>query len=180
MSVLSLADAKAYLRLTGDTYDAELQATIDSAEATIARRVGPLAVAEVEERIPTDGCEFVLSRGPYVSLTTVLGVYPLETVDPDDLHVDSESLVVSYADGYTSFLSDAYDVTYQAGYDDLPVDLMNGIKELVRHRWRPQRGGVNMPGTAADEDPVEYYDGLPASVHNLICDYIVDDSLGFA
>lgn len=178
MSVLLLADAKSYLRITGDADDAELQATIDSAESTIADKVGPLAVASVTERVSTDGCALVLSRAPYVALTAVSGVYPVETVDVDDLRVDAQ--VVSYADGFTEFVGSLYDVTYDIGYEDLPADLLNGVKELVRHRWRPQRGGVNRPGTAADSDEVTYRGNLPRPVYELIEDYLVDDDLGFA
>lgn len=178
MSVLLLADAKTYLRINGDDDDAELQATIDSAEATIADKVGPLSVVSVSERVESDGCTLVLSRAPYVALTTVSGVYPAEMLTVGDLRVDAQ--VVSYANGYTGFTGRYYDVTYTVGYATVPADLLSGVKELVRHRWRPQRGGVNRPGTAADADEITYRGNLPRPVYELIEDYLIDDDLGFA
>ena len=70
MSVLSLAEAKSYLRIVRSDDDVELQATIDSAEATVADRVGPLEVVEVTERVQAHSEGFVLSLGPFVSSRT--------------------------------------------------------------------------------------------------------------
>lgn len=180
MSALDLADAKLYLRIDGTEDDVELQATIDSAEATIAERVGPLTASSITERVDSDGETLVLSTFPVLAITSVEAVGNGESIDPDDLYVDEEAGILSYADGVTAFRGRRYLVSYQAGFDQLPADLRNGVKELVRHRWLPQRGGLTRPGTAADSGDDETIDNLPATVYHLIEDYIIDDEQGFA
>lgn len=171
MSVLLLADAKNFLRITGDSNDVELQATIDSAESTIADLVGPLVADEVTERVETDG-ETLALQWPVVTITSVEGVLPVETIDPDDLRL--EDGILSYADGIQCFVSRFYDVTYTAGYDELPPEIVSGIKQLVKTLWRDQRGGVNMPGTASDEELDE------AMRWRRTIDRYVVDEMGFA
>lgn len=178
MSVVLLAEVKQYMRMAAAAgpNDDELQKTIDAAEVKIAGRCGPLAATPCTDRVPTDGYSLALETAPVISLTTVAGVNPAQTVLLTDLRLETAYGLITYADGIGRFVSLYYDVAYSAGYAALPSDLRSGIKELVRHLWQPQRGG-GKPGTgsdfAADED--EVIDDLPASVFHLVKPYLIDE-----
>lgn len=148
MSVLSLADAKRHLNIDVDTYDTELQATIDSAEQIIADRCGPLAPTAVTDRVSiSGGYSFTLRTTPVISLTTATSVFGTSTADASQLFV-SPSGVVTWRDGISRFYWGEYDVVYQAGRATVPPALLFAVKEMVRHLWTTQQGGGSRPGTA--------------------------------
>lgn len=136
MSALLLADAKTHLDITVSTFDAELQAIIDSAEATLAARVGPLVSTAVTRRIPGGGA-LVLPVTPVVSLTTVTP-YQGTALNVATLFVDQITGLVT-ANNLTGFPALYYDVVYQAGRATCPSDLLFADKELVRHLWQTHR-----------------------------------------
>jgi hypothetical protein len=137
VSVLLLADAKAYLNIAGATQDAELQTFIDAAEAVIGRHVGPLAAMAVTERVYANGA-LVLSTVPAISLTSVTPVGGT-ALSLADLYLSPAAGVVSYNSGAPIGWG-AYTVAYSAGRSTVPADLLLAVKELVRHLWESQRG----------------------------------------
>lgn len=164
MSVLLLADAKTHLNITVTTYDVELQSKIDSAEAVIARRCGPLSSVATTSRVRGGGDALLLTTSPAVSLTSVTPVGG-SALTLTDLYLDTVAAVVTYDLGGT-FGSGAYTVVYQAGRATVPLDLMEGIKELLRHLWsNSQRGGARRGG-ADMVNPATYL--LPYEVQSLI------------
>jgi hypothetical protein len=168
MSVLLLADAKAYLNITSSTTDAELQVFIDDAEAVIGARCGALAAASRTSRVAGDGdLSLLLPTCPVVSLTSIT---PSEgaAVVLGDLHLNGDSGVITRNDG-TGFASRYYDVTYMAGRASVPPDLLLAVKELVRHLWDPQRGAGVRPGSRPDVPSPSYM--LPYRVLELIAAY---------
>lgn len=174
MSALTLAQAKSYLKITSvdAARDIELQAAIDSAESSLSDELGPLASTPVTSRVTIFGYGDVLILPviPVISLTSVTGVLSGVAITPlTDLHLDCDHGLVTYNDGLRLFWEYRYDVVYSAGYATVPADLLNGIKELVRDRWAPQRGGAGKPGTGADKapDPADA-DDFPDSVMRLI------------
>lgn len=154
MSALELGDAKAHLKLTGDSSvdDAYLQAVIDAAEAAIAKRTGPLEPTARTHRI-SGGCHaLVLPALPVLSLTSVTPINGA-ALTLGDLYLNTEAGIVTYVYGgwFTAF---AYDVVYQTGRSTVPDDLLYGVKELVRHMWGPQRGAIQRsPATPPDAGP---------------------------
>jgi len=173
MSALSLDDAKAYLRLPLDSSDddAKLQGFIDSAESTLAKRVGPLEPTTVTRRI-SGGSALVLPVMPVISLTSITPINAA-ALTLSDYYLNTESGVVTHIwGGY--FPSIAYDVVYQAGRTTLDDDLVLAIQVLVEHLWTPQRGVMVRGG--GDTAPAPGY-LLPNRVLELISPY---QSLGFA
>lgn len=157
MSVLDLEAAKDWLNITVDTYDEKVQAVIDSAVAAIGRKVGPLEVAEFTSRVRGGSCALVLPVLPVVEITEATGS-DSSTVDPDTLVVSAVSGVVEYATTGL-FSARSYTVEYTAGWGvtdeedgwDGPDDLLQAVREMVRHLWEPQRGSGVRPGaTPAD------------------------------
>jgi hypothetical protein len=150
MSTLLLADAKTYLNITTTTSDAELQSFIDAAEGALVKRCGPLSSVTITERVNGGGEVLLLSKFPAISLTSVTPVNG-SAMDLTKLYLIADAAVVEYADGAGCFVSNRYDVTYQAGRTTVPPDLLQADKEIVRHLWDTQRGGSKRPGVGADD-----------------------------
>jgi len=147
-SVLDLASAKAYLNITAGTFDAELQAVIDAAEAALAQHVGALQPTALTDRVEGGDVALVLPTAPVVGLTSVTGVSG-STVTIGDLYVNQGAGVVTYNSGI-SFAERYYTVVYNAGRATCPDDLLLAVKELVRHIWETQRGS-GRPGSRSSE-----------------------------
>lgn len=174
MSVLLLADAKAYLNIASSTSDAELQTFIDAAEAAIGARCGSLAPAVRTSRVAGNGSTtLLLPTCPVASLTAVT---PSEgaAVIMGDLHLNTDSGVVTRNDG-TGFAARYYDVTYSAGLTSVPGDLLLAVKELVRHLWETQRGAGVRPGSQPEAPGASY--AFPYRVRELIAPF---ETPGFA
>jgi hypothetical protein len=147
MSVVSLTEVKSHLNLTVSTHDGELQAFIDSAEAAIGERVGPLSPITRTVRVTPAG-RTLRVPAPAIGLTSV--------TDADgtgltvaDLYLNPAPGLVEFNDGQT-FGSRYYTVVYQAGRTTCPADLKMAVKELVRHLWTTQRGPTARAGLASE------------------------------
>lgn len=154
MSALDIDDAKRHLKIGVDTYDTQLQEVIDAAEAAIAVKCGPLASTTYTERLSTSGGPaLVLKHTPVLSLTSITQV-PNGVLPVDDFMVDEDSGVVERV-LWPYFWAGRYDIEYEAGRADVPPDLLEAIRELVRYLWEPQRGGSTRTGSRpVESDPV--------------------------
>lgn len=170
-SVLTLADAKAYLGIPDNvnTHDEELQGFIDAAEAALECRVGPLQPRTRADRV-RGGRALSLLAMPAIDLTSVteVGGGDLST---DDLYLNGAAGVVTNIYG-ASFPAAMYDVTYSAGRATCPPDLLLALKELLKHLWRTQRG----PGGSADQPAPGSGFAMPNRVLELIGPHL---SVGF-
>jgi hypothetical protein len=164
MSVVLLADAKAYLNITVTTYDTELQGFIDAAEAAIAVRCGSLTSVPVTEQTNSACRVLMLSSLPVVSITSITSLAGA-VASLSDLVVDKRAGVV------TGLARDTYTVVYQAGRASVPEDLKMAVKELVRHLWTTQRGAGVRPGSAIIEPTSTGY-LLPYRVQELMAPYV--------
>jgi hypothetical protein len=166
VTVLSLDEAKSHLNMTSTVDDAELSAVVDAAEAAIAKRVGPLEPTDVTSIINCGGWALTLPQRPVISITSVVATVPFGTVTvPTDLVVDGESGVVTSQ--MWAIPAARYTVTYVAGRDDLPADLLFAVKEMVRHLWRSQRGSASLPGQGGGDTATPGY-LIPNAVAELL------------
>src|SRR5690349_881872 len=110
MSVLSLAEAKAYATITESTDDAEVQALIDSAEAILTQRVGPLESTTITRRLDGGNWALVLPITPVISLTSITPSTG-SALNLSDLYVDIRTGIVSY-NVPRSFAAIYYTVVY--------------------------------------------------------------------
>lgn len=162
MTVLSLDEAKEHLNLTTDVQDAELAVFIDAAEAAIAKRVGPLEPTDVTSVVDSGGGTLVLPCIPVISVTSVTAVPGFGGVyDASGLSLNGQTGVLSPSSNQDSFgfagsnfgsglLAGRYTVSYVAGREEVPSDILLAVKELVRHLWSTQRGGAKRPGSTDD------------------------------
>lgn len=169
MAVVTLGKVKTHLNITSTTHDAELQGFVDAAEAAIAERVGPLVATSTTVRVRPSR-RVVRVPAPAVSLTSVTDADG-ESLDVADLFFETATGLVSFNDG-RSFASRYYTVTYVAGRDPVPADLVLAVMELVRHFWDTQRGPSRRPGSPASEGTANTVPGaaylLPFRVSELM------------
>lgn len=162
MSVLALDDAKAHLNITGTTSDDEVQAFIDAAEARLSGEVGALDLVPRSERVPGCSDVLVLASLPVAALTSVTPTDG-DALDVSDLYLDRDAGVVTYRDG-SSFGARLYTVVYTPGLLDPGANIVQAVKELVRHMWKTQRGQMRVDPEA---DPSATF-ALPRRVLELI------------
>lgn len=169
MAVLALADVKAYLNITDESYNGKLQDMLDAAMAAIGERVGPLTPTTRTVRARSTGRSLRLP-GPAISITSIADMYG-SGVTVADLYLDATPGLVSYSDG-SLLPAGHYTVTYVAGRDPLPADLRLAVLELVRHFWDTQRGPTRRPGSTASETTANSVPGaaymLPFRVAELL------------
>lgn len=173
MSVTTLPEAYAFLRMDTGTHDALLQNYIDEVEAAIAAYVGPLTTQSVTYR--AEGCyrtALALVVSPAIALTSVTDPSG-STISTSLLHLDTEGGIVTYNDGYSRFLARYYDVVYDAGRTSVPADLKLAILELLKDYWSgTQRAGNGKPSGGRGDSTSNTVPGalwdLPFKVSRLI------------
>lgn len=178
MSTVKLDEVKKHLNITRDDNAGELQAMLDTAEAAIEARVGPLGQVEHTQRV-TGNSAVVLNVMPVVSVASVTPAggtaYDLAT-----LEVDLAAGTI-WRGGGVIFGSGNLDIVYTAGRASLPADLRLAVLELVRHFWDTQRGPTRRPGSTASDAAANTIPGaayiFPFRVEQLLLPHT---QLGFA
>lgn len=172
MSALTVEQAKTHLNIPAatTTYDTELQAFIDAAEAAIGSKCGPLAATATTETATAVGGSMPLASPPAISLTSVTPVDGGTALTVSDLRLSgSAGVVYDVPDG-------TYTVVYSAGRESVPADLLMAVKELVRHLWDTQRGPTRRPGSNTSETTANTIPGaaylMPFRVAELIAPHM--------
>lgn len=176
LRVLSLADAKAHLNLTGTTDDEKLRTKIASTVDAVENLIGPLlptpCTGPVEARTTSrpghaGRSVFVLPTTPVITLdalTSTAGV------------AQDVSTAVVKASGVVSAVVPPGDYTaiWTAGRTRVPPDAYEAMLELLRHLWTPQRGGASR--TAAGQTQQQPVPGtahaFPYRVTELLAPYV--------
>lgn len=139
--MLTLIEAKQWMKITVDTYDDQIQALIDRAQAIVERETGwyfgePRAADEVlngtgttkifapQNIVDPDGVT-VYSRPAATDSWTI--------VDEEDYEVDGRGLYVAsrWLKGKRNFR-----ITYEEGFDPLPGDVHQLLLDLVSSKWK--------------------------------------------
>lgn len=164
MSAVDLNTLKLFLNIplavTKD--DTELQRTLDAAEQTIARKVGPLEPTPVNRTVTALAGGRILL--PIKNVLSVLSVTRSGTAAAVTAVVDSVGVVTLPG----TIAAGSYVVSVLAGFYELPGDLEQAVLELTRHLWTSQRGPAARRG--ADAAPLAGY-LLPLRVQELLEPY---------
>lgn len=150
MPILTLAEAKAQLNITGTADDAELQTYLDAVEAVVDQICGPVINRTVTETVR--GWESVaLSSPPVVALTSLVSIYTSgPSFDVAGLHVDGPSGIVRRKD-LGLFYGGPFTAVYTAGRGaTAPPNINLAARIIVQHLWRTQRGGM-APSVLGDD-----------------------------
>ncbi|MFG2515966.1 head-tail connector protein [Streptomyces sp. NPDC048584] len=143
MALLTLAEAKAQLNLTGDGDDVELQDYIDSVTAVVEEYCGPIEPRAVTERHDAESGRsvIVLRTTPVLSLTSVTPVLTGGVSHPvAGLDLDPDTGAVRRLDGgrFRGLLLFTVQAG-RAGVPPVPPTVNLASRMLVQHLWRTQR-----------------------------------------
>lgn len=148
--IMSLADAKAHLNITGSTNDEELRSWLESVTEVIEHKVGPVVVRTYTERV-WGGMLFALSHYPVISITSITPVYSSGlAVNLADLEINEDGGVVSRSD-QIEFSGGPWDITYKAGRPIIPANISHAARVILKHLWETQRGGARRPTMGGDD-----------------------------
>jgi hypothetical protein len=146
----TLADVKAWMKITGTAEDAELSRLITAASSGIEKYLGrQLELADyVEERHGRGGNRLALNEGPVVSVQSVVingFTIPKSTGPFVPGWVNDDKAV--FLRGYYAFEHGIKNVVvrYEAGFDEVPGSVAQACIELVslRHKERDRIGIVS-------------------------------------
>ena len=142
MTVLTLDEVKSHLNISDTGSDGELMSFAARAEAAVATRCGPLQPTTVTDRVRGYGSSLCPRVTP---ISTITSVTPVGGSALDVSRLVAPSVgprgprCIEYVNGGV-FGSRWYDVTYEAGWADVPEDLRLAVLEAVRYYWQTQLG----------------------------------------
>lgn len=145
--LISLAEARAVLRLTSTAQDEDLrpylEAVTDVVENHLGETVVPRTFVEDYEDVQPNrwGTSLSLRRTPVLSVSSIVSVSGLFTWDPLSFHVDKQTgLVTSLPSTYGLFGD--ITITYMAGYSVIPAKIQKAAGYIVQHLWQTRRGAA--------------------------------------
>lgn len=171
MSFIALDEAKAFLNISSNANDNELQEFIDAATAAWVSRVGPLDGSPVfDEWYDGGGPVIALRHTPVQSVTSITEAYsdtlaytlvsdPLDGTGSGGAYGYSADLARGIITRRTAGTATSFapgirnvHVVYVAGYpaNGVPSDIRYAVKALLKQMWETQRGSGNVPGGQPD------------------------------
>lgn len=183
-AIISLADAKAHLRMSSaSTNDEELRLFITAATALVEHEVGPVVQGSHTEIV--DAAEtIVLDKAPVLSITSITPTFPLPdfTVGVPTYSLEPSTGILrqqpfwfsswgfdgipNYATAYGLRLT----IEYVAGRPVIPAPLQIAARIIVESLWESRR--LAGPKPAAGEEPIPYgREVIPPHAVELIAPY---------
>jgi Phage gp6-like head-tail connector protein len=180
VAIITLAEAKLHLRITGSADDTQIQAHVDAATDLCEQVTSSVwtarSVTESYDGLMT--ISLSLRTTPVLSITTVTenGV----AVPGTGYTLDANSGILYRGSSLAPMLWQSgrqnITVVYQAGPSGAPpARIKQGTLEVVAHLWGRQRGGSNLP-RQEELGPSPW--GLPLSVTNSYGTGLWDYGLG--
>lgn len=182
--MVSLASAKKQLNIpdSNTTDDEEILEFIQAATEACEMVTGKAMVTRtiVLEEHEVTGGRMALNWSPVQAVTLVQTIDTFITWDPARLHLNQKTGVLS-----TTFLSGLFElwgriqVTYTAGFTDLPAKYRIACKMLVEHLWQTRRGtgGSPAPGGLSD---ATYVPGVAFAIPYKVLELLGSPAPGFA
>lgn len=180
--MVSLASVKSQLNINTPGSDEELLEYIQAATEACETITGKAMVTRtiVLEEHEVTGGRMALNWSPVQSVSLIQTIDTFINWDPARLHLNQANGVLS-----TTFLSGLFElwgriqVTYVAGYTDLPAKYRLACRMLVQHLWLTRRGsgGPPSPGGVGDES---YVPGVAFAVPYKVLELLGNPMPGFA
>lgn len=164
--IISLADAKTYLRITGTADDDELRSWIESITSGIEGYCGPVVVRTTTSRIDAGRAQAVaLPAIPVIALVSVTPVLTGGTAyDVDDLDLNPDTGIVQRLDG--GLLVGALLFVYRVGRPVIPAALTSAARIILRHLWQTRQGPQRPNLGTGDFDVNEPVQGFGYAIPN--------------
>lgn len=155
--VVTLDEAKVHLdknRLKVDDDD-ELLDMVEAVTEVVEHYVGPVVPRTVVERVDGCGGLLALSYKP-VALVSIVPWYTVgRTYLPTDCVIDSQTGLIERTNGLP-FYGGPFRVTYTAGRDPIPQNIVLGALMIVAHNWETQRGRtLRLPTSPGSDETVD-------------------------
>lgn len=151
MSMISLATAKEFLRITYTTQDTILQILIDGVENFVTRRTGLyLTASDVTENLEGGGFALRPNRIPLNSVTSVRDNESGSTYASDDYHVKNNGIFLDSDLRWERSRAAQWCVVYNGGYssyDVVPAGLKLIALQLLARAYE-NRGSKSNQGAA--------------------------------
>lgn len=161
--LVSVADAKVFCRGRGTSDDALLDRMIGWASARILIEVVAYR-STYTQRVTARQGRLTLSRVPVAEVTAVTSVNASATaLTAGDLVVTNPLHGIVQADA-GACPAGVYDVTYTAGYDEVPPGVDGACLQLIQHWWNQSQ--AHGSATYGDGGFVPDFAGLPQAVLN--------------
>lgn len=148
-AVLSLADAKAHLRITNTTRDDDLREYLEAVTEIVESYVGPVVSRSHTARVRGYRCEIPL---PHTQVTAVTAITDVRTgttpITLSDLTINTAAGVISYKSG-VAFPYGRMDITYTVGRSVVKANWTLAAKIIIKHLWETQLG--NLPSIQGDD-----------------------------
>jgi hypothetical protein len=172
VALISLADAKALLRIAVSTYDTDLRGFITAISRFIDKYVGDVAPRQITaERHRSGGNSLMLRHIPVFQpagqpwpLTSITPVMTYGyTYDLSQLAVDLSTGEVKNKIGLPFFLGD-YDLAYWAGRLVTTENIQLAVQIMLKHLWALERNSGRPSGftpSAADDTTLMYGFAVP-------------------
>jgi uncharacterized phiE125 gp8 family phage protein len=191
--IVTLADTKTFLNISGTQYDGELPSFITSASDMIESRIGPVAGSPTyDEWYDGGSTQIVLRHSPVQSVASITESYGgTVTFQLSKVVLDAGVPMGTY--GYTFDASNGLitrraaggtipfpagtmniHVIYTAGFIAPPAELQTACKILVKHLWETRRGGAKRPGLGGnDEASLKDEGDFPARVEEILANFYI-------
>ncbi len=150
-ALLSLADAKAQLKITSTTSDEELRGYLDAATAVVESYVGPIVRRTYTRRINMRYRRYI--HLPHTNVTAITG---LTLVADGSTPIALNALTVDPGPGIVSFKTPGgifpyndMDITYTVGQSYVKANWILAAGIIVQHLWQTKLG--NLPSVQGDD-----------------------------
>lgn len=154
-ALLSLADAKAHLNITGTSNDDELREYLEAITGIVEEYVGPIVRRTYTRRVMGGRSRIALPHRQVAAVTAVTLVWDGSSLDLTDLTIDTPSGIIGrkagwylpYGASLTSFWE--LDVTYKVGRSYVQPNWTLAAKIILKHNWETQLG--NLPSIQGED-----------------------------
>lgn len=155
--LISLAEARATLRLTSTTQDEELRVFMEGVTEVIERHLDetivPREFIEDYEYVQPSrwGNSISLRHTPVLSITSIVSVSNLFTWNAVDFHVDKITGLITSLPSTWGLFGDVT-ITYMAGRAVIPANIQQAAKIIIQHAWQTRRGAAGSPAPGGMND----------------------------
>lgn len=173
MSVLTLSNLKAYLRIAGNGSDTDLQMLLDACEEWIAKylSIKLASSASIVEYVEPDREMLFLTSCPVTAVTSVVDQVDDSTVDASKYTMTDRGVrkKARYEVWDPGSIYQRYKVTYTGGYSSVPKALELVIYRLVGQLHRTRSGEQNAKTTKGFA--VEWAELIPPDIKAILNAY---------
>ncbi|MDN3356080.1 hypothetical protein [Actinomadura sp. DC4] len=144
-ALVSLADAKEQLNITGGSDDAELMRVLQSVTAPVERIVGSVVRRSWTETVDGGHPKIALQHFPVLSITQVAESGSVLAQSAYMVNLDAGVLTRVSGGAATRWRPGASNiaVTYDAGRVITGANVRQAVLVILQHLWDTQRGGFN-------------------------------------